>query len=74
MTILEVAHHSLIIVEHDPLLYEDAQEKAEYVSQAQKGTAKDATPIGIVTSSFNEPGDPKTMRNAESLLILDENR
>jgi tRNA-Thr(GGU) m(6)t(6)A37 methyltransferase TsaA len=30
------------------------------------------TPIGIVASSFDEPGDPKTMRNAESTLILDE--
>lgn len=30
------------------------------------------TPIGIVVSSFDEPGDPKTMRNAESTLILDE--
>ncbi len=30
------------------------------------------TPIGVVASSFDEPGDPKTMRNAESTLILDE--
>jgi tRNA (Thr-GGU) A37 N-methylase len=30
------------------------------------------TPIGFVTSNFNEPGDPKTLRNSESLLILDE--
>ena len=30
------------------------------------------TPIGAVASSFNEPGDPKAMRNAESALILDE--
>ena len=30
------------------------------------------TPIGVVASSFNEPGDPKAMRNAESTLILDE--
>ena len=30
------------------------------------------TPIGVVTSSFDEPGDPKTMRNTESTLILDE--
>ena len=29
-------------------------------------------PIGIVASSFDEPGDYKTMRNAESMLILDE--
>ena len=30
------------------------------------------TPIGFVTSDFNEPGDPKTLRNSESVLILDE--
>ena len=32
MTILEEAHHSLIIVEHDPLLYEDAGEIVDYVA------------------------------------------
>jgi tRNA-Thr(GGU) m(6)t(6)A37 methyltransferase TsaA len=30
------------------------------------------TPIGIVASNFDEPGDPKTMRNAESVIVLDE--
>jgi tRNA-Thr(GGU) m(6)t(6)A37 methyltransferase TsaA len=30
------------------------------------------TPIGVVACSFDEPGDPKVMRNAESTLILDE--
>ena len=30
------------------------------------------TPIGIVASSFNEPGDPKTIRNVESVLVMDE--
>ena len=30
------------------------------------------TPIGFVTSNYNEPGDPKTLRNAESVLVLDE--
>ncbi|MDD1753732.1 MAG: hypothetical protein LUQ38_11665 [Methanotrichaceae archaeon] len=34
MTILEKAHHSLIIVEHDPLLYEDSQEMTEYIFQS----------------------------------------
>jgi tRNA (adenine37-N6)-methyltransferase len=29
-------------------------------------------PIGFVSNSFNEPGDPKSLRNSESLLILDE--
>lgn len=30
------------------------------------------TPIGFVDSGFDEPNDPKTMRNAESTLILEE--
>lgn len=42
MTILEEAHHSLIFIEHDPLLYEDAQEMTEYVSQAMRDAAKEA--------------------------------
>jgi hypothetical protein len=43
MTILEEAYHSLIIVEHDPLLYEDSQEMVEYISQALKQAAHEAT-------------------------------
>jgi len=34
MTILEEARHSLIVIEHDPMLYEDAEGMVEYVSQA----------------------------------------
>lgn len=34
MTILEVDHHSIIIVEHDPMLYKDAAEMVDYVSHA----------------------------------------
>ncbi len=30
------------------------------------------TPIGIIASSFNEPGDPKSLRNAQSVLVIDE--
>ena len=29
-------------------------------------------PIGFVSNSFNEPGDPKALRNSQSLLILDD--
>jgi hypothetical protein len=36
MTILEEAHHSLIIIEHDPLIYEDSAEMVEYVSKAMR--------------------------------------
>lgn len=30
------------------------------------------SPIGIVASSFDEPGDPKSMRNSQSILVIDE--
>jgi uncharacterized coiled-coil protein SlyX len=43
MTILEENHHSFMIVEHDPLLYEDAKEMVEYVAQALRQTSREAT-------------------------------
>jgi hypothetical protein len=39
-TILEEARHSLIIIEHDPLFYEDAQGMVEYVSQGSHDAAE----------------------------------
>ena len=43
MTILEENHHSFLIVEHDPLLYEDAGEMVEYLAQALKQPSREAT-------------------------------
>jgi hypothetical protein len=43
MTILEENHHSFLIVEHDPLLYEDSREMAEYVALALKQTSREVT-------------------------------
>ena len=43
MTILEEARHSLIIIEHDPILYEDSREMVEYISQAMRQAAQEAT-------------------------------
>jgi hypothetical protein len=43
MTILEEAYHSLIIVEHDPLLYEDSAEMVEYIQQVLKQASREAT-------------------------------
>jgi hypothetical protein len=43
MTILQENHHSLLIVEHDPLLYEDAEKRmVEYLAQALKQTSREA--------------------------------
>ena len=38
--LLEEIHHSFLIVEHDPMLYEDAKEMVEYVAQALKQTSR----------------------------------
>jgi hypothetical protein len=43
MTILEENHHTFLIIEHDPMLYEDAKEMVEYVAQALKQTSREAT-------------------------------
>jgi len=42
MTILEEKLHSILIVENDPVLYEDAREMV-YVAQALKQTSWEAT-------------------------------
>ena len=43
MTILEENHHTFLIVEHDPLLFEDAAEMVEYVAQHLRRTSREAT-------------------------------
>ena len=70
MTILEEACHSLIIVEHDPMLYEDAQEMAEYVSQAMKEAAKDATVL--LYASGADPYFEDLTRNADRIFYFEE--
>jgi DNA polymerase I len=43
MTVLEENHHSFLIIEHDPSLYEDAGEMVEYLAEALRQTSRDAT-------------------------------
>jgi DNA polymerase I len=43
MTILGENHHSFLIIEHDPTLYEDAKEMVEYVAQALRQTSRETT-------------------------------
>jgi DNA polymerase I len=66
MTILEEAHHSLILVEHDPMLYEDAQEMAEYVSQALKEAARDAAVLLYAPGA--DPYFEELARNADRVF------
>ncbi len=44
MTILEENHHSFLIVEYDPLLYEDAREMVEYQGPRPSGRPPGRTP------------------------------
>jgi hypothetical protein len=43
ITILDENHHTFLIVEHDPLLYEDASEMVEYIAQHLRQTSREAT-------------------------------
>jgi hypothetical protein len=53
MTILEEAHHSLIIVEHDPIFYEDAQDMTGYIAKALKQASYEA--VVLLYSSEIDP-------------------
>jgi hypothetical protein len=70
MTILEEARHSIIFIEHDPLLYEDAAEMVEYVSRALSDAAKESAVL------FYSPGsDPfleDLARNADRVWYFEE--
>jgi hypothetical protein len=63
MTILEEIQHSLVIVEHDPLLYEDAAEMVEYVSHALSDTAKEAAML--LYSPWSDPFLEELTKNAD---------
>ena len=70
MTILEESRHSLVIIEHDPLLYEDAQGMVEYVSQGLLDAAKEAAVLlySPRTDTFLED----MTRNADRVFYSDE--
>jgi DNA polymerase I len=70
MTILEEAHHSLILVEHDPLLYEDAREMAEYVSWAMIDAAKEAAVL--LYAPGVDPFLEDLARNADRVFYYEE--
>lgn len=72
MTILEETQHSLVIVEHDPLLYEDAAEMVEYASHALSDAAKEAAML--LYSPWSDPFLEELTKNADRTWCFDEVR
>ncbi len=70
MTILEENHHSLIFIEYDPLLYEDAQEMTEYISQAMKDAAKEAAVL--LYAPGVDPFLEELIKNADRVFSFTE--
>ncbi len=70
MTILEENHHSLIFIEHDPLLYEDAAEMTEYVSQAMRDAAKEAAVL--LYAPGVDPFLEELIKNADRVFSFNE--
>ena len=69
-TILEEAHHSLIIVELDAMLYEDAAEMAEFISYALGDASKGAAVL--LYSPAVDPFLGDQMRNADRVFYFEE--
>jgi hypothetical protein len=70
MTVLEEARHSLIFIEHDPTIYEDAAEMADYVSRALNDAAKEAAVLLYSLSS--DPFLETLSSNADRVWYFDE--
>jgi hypothetical protein len=70
MTVLEEARHSIIIVEHNPMLHEDAAEMIEYVSRALSDAGKEASVL--LYSPGSNPFREDLARNADRVLYFDE--
>ncbi len=70
MTVLEQNHHTIVIIEHDPLLYEDGQEMTEYVSQAMRECAKEASVLLYAPSA--DPYLEEIIKNADRVFYFDE--
>ena len=68
--ILARARHSLIIIEHGPLLYEDAVEMTEYVSRSMSDDAKEA--IALFYSLGAETSLEDLTRNADRVFHFGE--
>ena len=70
MTVLEEARHSLILIEHDPTIYEDAAEMVDYISRSLSDAAKEAAVL--LYSPGSDPFLEDLARNADRVWYFDE--
>lgn len=63
-------HNTIVIVEHDLLPYEDAQEMIGYVSQAMRETANEATVLLYAQGA--DPYLEEFIINADRVFYFDE--
>lgn len=70
MTILEEARHSIIIVEHDPSIYEDAAEMVEYVARALSDAAEESAVL--LYASGSDPFLEELSKNADRVWCFAE--
>ncbi len=70
MTVLEQNHHTIVIIEHDPLLYENAQEMTEYVSQAMRVASNEAAVLLYAPGA--DPYLEELVKNADRVFYFDE--
>ena len=70
MTILEEARHSLIIIEHDPTLYEDATGMIDLVSKEMRDAAREAAVLHYTPGT--DPFSENLTRNADRVFYFEE--
>ncbi len=70
MTILEENRHTIVIIEHDPMLYEDAQEMTEYVSQALREVSQEAAVL--IYAPGADPYLEELIKNADRVFYFDD--
>ncbi|MGA9097979.1 MAG: hypothetical protein WB392_03510 [Methanotrichaceae archaeon] len=70
MTVLEQNRHTIVIIEHDPSLYEDAQEMTEYISQAMREASKEAAVLLYAPGA--DPYFEELVKNADRVFYFDE--
>jgi len=70
MTILEENQHTLLILEHDSLLYEDAAEMAEYVARAMREASNSATVL--LYAPAVDPFLEEMIKHADRVFYFDE--